>query len=476
MEEFISAAVNSLADFLKLQKSVSRPASGGEILLSFIYPSNEIFDWIALDNILTTQDPVFIFEKPEEEYKFFGISKTAVIIENGSQRFSSIDKKIKEYKSKCLNNWDSYPRLNIPLFLGAVEFPVDHSDQDWKNFNDSIWIIPEILLFKKRKNAFIIFNSISPSVSITKNLTNQFRKILESIFYLHGEVKPSAAQIRQSSILKIEGNLPKDKKKWKNQIIELVDQISMDNVQKVVLSRKIDLLLSSEIKFSEILKKLAGSFPGCFIFLYRNADAIYFGASPEKLFKFQNTSAEFDIIAGSAPRGEFPDKDAGLEKELLSNKKNLHEHKIVLDYIKDSIKPFTEDLTVFETRVKKYSNIQHLLTKVTAKLKSDSSVLTLAKAIYPTPSICGMPKDEALSFIKKIEGYKRGLYSGVISWISFNAGEFVIAIRSALYHRRKLTIFAGNGIVKDSNADDEWKETELKLNSILSLFGNETKN
>ncbi len=476
MEEFVSAAVNSLADFLKLKKPAAPPASEGEVLLSFIYQSNEIFNTLVIDNILRAQDPVFIIEKPDEEYKFIGISKSAVIIENGSRRFSSIDKKIKEYKNRLLSNWDFYPNLNIPLFFGAVEFPIDHSDQDWKNFYDSVWILPQILLFKKQKNSFIIFNSVLQGTPQIKILTNQFRIILEYLFNPHGEEKSVQVKQHNNAILKIEGNLPKDKKKWKNQINELIEQISSENVQKVVLSRKIDLFLSGEIKFSGILKRLAERFSSCFIYLYRNGDSIFFGASPEKLLKFENASAEFDIMAGSAPRGKTADEDAALENELLASKKNLYEHKIVLDYIKNIITPFTEDLTIYKTSVKKYLNIQHLWTKVSARLKADFSALTIAKAIYPAPSICGMPKEEAISLIKKIEGYKRGLYTGVIGWMNFNAGEFVIAIRSALYHRRKLAIFAGNGIVKDSDPDDEWKETELKLNPILSLFDNETKN
>ncbi|HVO74879.1 MAG TPA: isochorismate synthase [Ignavibacteriaceae bacterium] len=477
MEEFISAAVDSLADFLKQKKSAFQSFKNGEILISFIHQVNKFSGKISIDDLLKNNDPVFYFEKPDEEYKITGISKTAVIIENGNQRFSSADKKIKEFKERCLNNWEAYNPLNIPLLFAAVKFTPEHSDNEWKNFSDAVWIIPELILIEDRNKNDIIFNSVVSSAALLKNLPGQFGKILENILSLDQKKNtPAAHQKQVIKVQKIEGNLPKDKKKWKNQVTELIQEISADNIQKVVLSRKVELVLTNEFNFSEILDKLSKRFSNCYIFLYSSGESVFFGASPEKLIKFQHTTAEFDVIAGSASRGISSDEDTALENALLSSSKNINEHKIVLDYILNSIKPFAEDLTVSKTQVKKYSNIQHLWTRVLAHLQPDFSLHALLKAVYPTPSICGVPKEKALGLIKKLEGYKRGLYSGLIGWMNFNnSGEFVIAIRSALYCRRKLAIFAGNGIVKESNAEDEWKETELKLNPILSLF-DENKN
>jgi len=333
MEEFISAAVNSLADFLKQKKSSAQSFQDGENLVSYILRNDQIFTKISIDDLLKSQDPLIYFDKPDEEYKFIAVSKAAEIIENGSQRFSAADKRIKEYKNRWINNWESYPSLKVPLFLCAVKFTPEHSEHEWKNFKDSVWIIPEIILLISQKNSYIIFNSIT-SLSLSKNLTVQFGKILENLFRLYGEQKsPVQSNLIKYSIQKIEGNLPKDKKRWKNQINELIEEISADNIQKVVLSRKVELLLSNEFNFSGILKRLSERFPGCYIFLYRCGDSIFFGASPEMLLKFQNTYTEFDVIAGSAPRGKSADEDTALENELLSSKKNINEHKIVLEYI-----------------------------------------------------------------------------------------------------------------------------------------------
>ena len=104
-------------------------------------------------------------------------------------------------------------------------------------------------------------------------------------------------------------------------------------------------------------------------------------------------------------------------------------------------------------------------------LLSPGSMMNLLKDLYPTPAICGFPKETALHFIKKSENYRRGLYSGIIGWFNLEEnGEFVVALRSALAVNNKIIAFAGNGIVDDSNPETEFKETELKLKTILSLF------
>ena len=205
---------------------------------------------------------------------------------------------------------------------------------------------------------------------------------------------------------------------------------------------------------------------------------IFFGATPERLAEFSNGMIEIDALAGSAPRGKTPDEDLIIEKELLNDKKNLNEHNIVLDYVKTSIARYTDQITIEKNcSIKKLANIQHIWSKITAVVNAPNSIFNILKELYPTPAICGLPKDTALHLIKKMEGYRRGLYSGIIGWFNFeDEGEFAVAIRSALYTNNRLIAYAGCGIVPDSDPESEYKETELKLKTIMSLFTNENKN
>ena len=121
--------------------------------------------------------------------------------------------------------------------------------------------------------------------------------------------------------------------------------------------------------------------------------------------------------------------------------------------------------------LKKLHNIQHLHTVLNSELVEDTNMFEIIEAIYPTAAICGEPRDKALSLIKKIEDYKRGLYSGLIGYFNLNdEGEFVVGIRSALLHENKLFAYAGCGIVEGSDPEKEFQETELKLKVDFVLF------
>jgi menaquinone-specific isochorismate synthase len=198
----------------------------------------------------------------------------------------------------------------------------------------------------------------------------------------------------------------------------------------------------------------------------KSNDAVFFGASPEKFLSVQDKIIDIDAMAGSAA-GDSTD----VTHELL-NKKNLKEHKIVTDFICDTLSNYAKDVVAAEQPlIIKLSDVQHLHTKITAMLQSKEKVLNLIDSLFPTPAVCGIPKNEALKAIRELETHDRGLYSGLIGWINLELNcEFAVAIRSALYKKSKLFLFAGSGIVEESVPEDEFLETELKLKTILKLF------
>ncbi len=395
------------------------------------------------------------------------------ITENGEKRFSATDKKIKEWKEKFHSNWSKFTGIVFPLFLGSIKFAVEHADNDWSDFNDSTWFVPEVLLYKIKEQRFLLFNFIYSSEFTKGVIINKFRSKLEKLFNNNSPVKEKPI----SKILQASGSSPKDKKKWKNLVVEALEKISEKEVNKIVLSRRVDLLLTEEPDFYTILKKLRKDYGDTYLFINHHGKSSFFGATPEKLAKFTNGKVEIDALAGSAPRGKNDSEDLEFENNLLADKKNLNEHNFVIDHIRSSMTNFTKDFTfVPNSKIRKLTNIQHIWTKISANLNANSSMMLLLKELFPTPAVCGIPKDTALQLIKKLEGYKRGLYSGTVGWFNFNnEGEFVIGIRSALSLNNKLIAFAGCGIVENSDPELEYQETELKLKTILSLF-NETQN
>ena len=468
MEDFISRSVSSFSQFLSENEDILKNSKSHNQIISFALPYDGFELTGKLDELLNISERSFYFEHPDSEFIILAIDEILNITENGDGRFAITDKKIKEWKNKVIANHKIINDKRVPLFLGMMKFTIEHSDNDWKDFNDSTWFVPKIIILKTGEKQFIIFNFLHSSNTSFTHLKDSLASKLEHLDKVKGKKENSGFP----EIRKIEGNTPKDKKKWKQMLEQALDTIESGKVSKIVLARKIEILLSSELKFENVISRFRKDYKSCQLFICHFGKSFFFGATPEVLGKFSDGKVEFDALAGSAPRGKDEKEDKEFEKTLLSSEKDKAEHKFVIEHIKNSLSSVCDNITEKEyLSVKKLSNIQHLLTVISAELKPDNSIFSILKEIYPTPAICGSPQNEALHLIKKLENFKRGLYAGIVGWFNFeNEGDFVIALRSALSSSNKLTAFAGNGIVQSSEPDAEFAETELKLKPIMSLF------
>ena len=474
MKDLISNSINSFSKFLTEAEPNLKKRNSGSTLVSFVMQIEDIQFENEKNFLLKLYERSFYFEKPEEDFLLMGIDEILTISENGEGRFAITDKKIKEWKNNFENNWETVSLKRIPLFLGAMKFTPEHNDEIWQDYNDSTWFVPEVMLLKENSSQYLFFN-FTFNKGTSKNLIlNKFQNKVEKIF--SGEQRKASKNIPK--VIGIEGNTPKDKKKWKNLVSDGIQKIRENQIDKIVFSRKVELKLSEEPNLDHVLSKLKSNYPECYLFIYHHGKSSFFGATPEKLAEFSEGNVEIDALAGSAPRGLTDIEDKKIEDELLKDSKNLSEHNFVVTHIKSSITNLTNNLLLDENhKIKKLANIQHILTKITAKMNAPNTMLNLLKELFPTPAICGNPKDASLHLIKKMEGYRRGLYSGIIGWFNFNdEGDFAVAIRSALSTNNRVIAFAGCGIVEDSDPESEFKETELKLKTIMSLFINENKN
>ncbi|MEJ2104253.1 MAG: chorismate-binding protein, partial [Ignavibacteriaceae bacterium] len=197
--------------------------------------------------------------------------------------------------------------------------------------------------------------------------------------------------------------------------------------------------------------------------------------SPEMFLRVTGKNAEVESVAGSAPRSKKFETDDHYEKFLKSSEKNRQEHIFVSKFISDILIQYSDKLKIIdEKQIRKLDNIQHLITRISAELNNKTNTLELIDSLFPTPAVCGVPKEKAMSLIRNLEKHDRGLYSGLIGLMDFNGGcELAVSIRSALVKDNIVNAFAGAGLIKSSNSEEEFLETELKLNAILSLFRDE---
>jgi len=472
MNKIISDSISAFEKFLTELKIDDKNNGNQTGLINFIFLVTGPTGRINLNTSLKSFERSFYFEKPSEDYLIIGLDEALKISENGETRFVATEKKINELKPNIISNWDSSKPLNIPLFVGAMKFLPERSEDNWTEFDDSTWFIPEVMFFRNNQKTFLIFNiNFSSTIHIEK-IKERIKMKLESLF------DQTEKEVVQAKIKSISGNSPKDKKKWKGFITQALENILENNIDKIVLSRRIELTLSNEPNLDYLTQSLKTFYPRCSIFCYHHGKSNFFGASPERLALFSAGRMMIEVLAGSAPRGKDEIEDISIEKNDLLSKKNIREHNFVVEYIKNVLTPITVDIKIEnQLTSKKLPNIQHISTSILATLKKDETLFSTLKELFPTPSVCGVPKENAIHLIKKLEEQKRGLYSGIIGWFNLlGEAEFDISLRSALQINHNLYAYAGSGIVQDSEPEDEFKETELKFRTILSLFNNENKN
>ncbi|AFN74688.1 menaquinone-specific isochorismate synthase [Melioribacter roseus P3M-2] len=351
--------------------------------------------------------------------------------------------------------------IRIPTFFGGAMFPIPRKTDLWSDFKTEEWFVPEFILMKYESKYFLTTNlndSLLNIPDVSNRLSRRLKELTEAVERNEKHTELNSGQV--------------DYNTWRMQIDAALDQIKSGYVDKVVLARYLVKTLKKEAEVSQIILNLEERYPDCYIYLWRRKGSLFFGASPEKFISIRESKLSIDALAGSAKRGKDKNEDEEIAEALLNDSKNLFEHNAVLSYILDRIKDYASDIKHPERpRIKKLRNIQHLWTPVTAVINKEVPAGDLTKRLFPTPAVCGLPKERALGLIKKLETFDRGLYSGILGWKDAEGNaELTVSIRSGLLRNNFVYLFAGCGIVDGSDSKEEFKETELKLKPILNLF------
>jgi menaquinone-specific isochorismate synthase len=182
---------------------------------------------------------------------------------------------------------------------------------------------------------------------------------------------------------------------------------------------------------------------------------------------------ETEALAGSIRASASDEEDHILTVRLLESEKDFGEHALVVDAIRRKLEAFCAELRMpARPRVRRLRSVLHLHTPMAGFLAHDRHVLELAAALHPTPSVGGVPTADATRWIAENEPAPRGWYSGLVG--RFDAGGdgiLVAAIRSALLRWATAHVYAGAGIVRDSDPDAEYEETSIKMRAMRSALG-----
>jgi len=258
---------------------------------------------------------------------------------------------------------------------------------------------------------------------------------------------------------------------WMSVVAEAVSRIDAGELEKVVLARDLIASAESPVDVRWPLTRLAESYPMCWTF---SVDGM-FGATPEMLVRRERGLVTSRVLAGTIRRTGDDNHDLALAAALARSSKDLEEHEYAVRSVAEALEPHCSGMNVPDAPfVLHLPNVMHLATDVAGVVRDAETVssLQLAESLHPSAAVGGTPTTSAIALIAAIEGMDRGRYAGPVGWMDRNGdGEWGIALRSAVLDGLTVRLFAGCGIVGDSDPEAELAESQAKFVPVRDALG-----
>ncbi len=417
--------------------------------------------------------PRIYWESGLVDVEFAGGGAAAEIFASGGDRFEQIQQKLDDLFRDIVVD-STAPDALLPRVFGGFAFRDDYKPASvWSAFPSAYFVLPRYQITRMEGETWLTINRRLMPFEHAESALDSLAWEFESV---QRRVQASAEAMQdERPTVEIEGlNYPLPKEVWREQIIDVTGRMKAHEFEKVVLSRTIDLKLSEPPNLLAALERMGARYPHTFRFLIEPAAGrSFFGASPELLVNVRGKSLHTAALASSRKRGNTDEEDAALAHDLMTSPKDRHEHGVVVDFLRDQLVPLTTALDVPNTpAIMKLTNILHLHTPVSGILREGVSLLKLARALHPTPALGGYPQAKAVDVIQQTETVSRGWFAAPIGWIDGRGdGMFAVAIRSAVSSGAQVRLYAGAGIVADSDPDKEWDEIEWKFQPMRDALG-----
>ncbi|MEC7641786.1 MAG: anthranilate synthase component I [Nitrospinota bacterium] len=387
---------------------------------------------------------------------------------------------------EILGKYKPVPADDLPRFTGGavgfisydtVRFFEGLPDQttDDLQLPDSLFVITDTML---------IFDNVGQTIKIVSNafiegveLEESYRLAIEKIECLEEKLRQNVPQnlfpsrpMGSTTASRFESNF--EKEEFKDAVLKIKKYILEGDVIQTVLSQRLKFEITQD-PFS-IYRALRTINPSPYMYYLNFGDTQVVGSSPEILVRQEDQRVENRPIAGTRPRGRSEDEDLQLEKDLLSDKKELAEHIMLVDLGRNDLGRVAELNTVEVNErfvVERYSHVMHIVSNVRCVLKKGYDCFDVLKAAFPAGTLSGAPKVRAMEIIDELEPTRRGLYGGAVGYISFNGNmDTAIAIRTLVIKGKTAYLGVGAGIVADSDPEREFEETMNKGKALLKAI------
>ena len=414
-------------------------------------------------------DRWFCWEQPDRErFALAGLGSAFEIVSRGPDRFTDlIDGCAAITRGRLAAEPDHLPAGAGPVLCGGFSFDHDGgSSGHWSSFPPALLVLPELSLLRSGETTWLTLSAIVGGEEDRAAVRDRLERRLSGLSRVEGLPLVDPQPRGEAWITSV---VPPSS--YERAVATATERIAAEELEKVVLAREVTVEGPVAHDPAAIFGALRDLFPSCFCFCVGSPEGAFLGASPELLVRRRGAGAATVALAGSTRRSADPAVDDHLGEQLLRSAKDRREHAVVARRIARVLGPRSVWVEAeSEPTLVRVANIQHLATPVHAQLAEPLSAIELASLLHPTPAVGGEPGAAALAAITELERMDRGWYAGPVGWMdAAEDGEWCVALRSALLRDRTAHLYAGAGIVADSNPAAELAETELKLEALLPL-------
>lgn len=410
----------------------------------------------------------FYWQTPEKNFTLVGFGKAKELTDDQAS-FEKVDAFILEEKAKIYQN--NFITGTGAILFGGFAFDSKPIEQnDWGRMEQGLFYLPTFLLTETDGKQYLTMNFSAETEDALQQKWQQLTEEFASVMETEKVAKKEPAQIKAEEIAVSE---------WMTVVDDTVAKLrEAGPLKKVVLARRMEVKSNQPFQAEVILQNLQQQQTNTYFFVLESDEQIFVGATPERLLKASKETFSTASIAGSVSRGTTETEDDSLGHYLLNDLKNKQEHKIVVDRIIKELEQMTgTSIQATTPQLLKNRDIQHLYLSIEGKRKKAYRFLKGVQQLHPTPALGGEPKELAIAWLKEHEQLDRGLYGAPIGWVAIkeDIGEFAVGIRSAVFTGAIGYLYAGCGVVKDSQAEQERIETKIKFQPMLRGIGGEDR-
>jgi isochorismate synthase len=424
---------------------------------------------LRLSGLPPLPQPYLYWARPDRDLQLLGLGQAWRTTASGAQRFDTLSRA----QQRLEQNWHKvHPpgsaSASPGVFCALAFAPDDPMTACWDGLPNSILFVPRLLLRSEAGQVSLTFScageELQQADAVLANwsqLVGQLCKAVSTTQQTYEEDKQQAAHIA-----------PQTGTSWTEAVQNAIASIESGQLEKVVTARRVRVEARRSFQATKILSRLTRLYPSCLLLAIKLGGNTVVSATPERLATLRNGTIRCDALGGTTGRSQNSTRDRKLALRLLNSSKTQREHALVVASIQAALEPLCRELALPDTpAVVKLHNLQHLWTGITGRLRSGVSLLDAARRLHPTPAVAGTPTDRACQWLRDHENLQRGWYSGIVGWLRADGeGELSVLLRCAVLQGCNAELFAGAGIVADSDPQAELQETELKLQAMLEAL------